>query len=143
VLFVAFAFPMLIEAPSDGTAVKQATLDGEGASVSIEDTFRLDMTNKNDTEAEIRGTSLNSGDNDTVALKQAQTGTITLDNQSVMLTAVVLDPGTDGTVTLDVRYPSDFSWSEESTALSNQLPLIMAIVAGLIVLGLVGGMVRS
>jgi hypothetical protein len=134
---------MLVQAPSDGTAIRQVSLSGEGANATVENAIYLSLATKNNTDATINGTSLNSGDNDSVTLIESETDTLTLDNQTVTLTAVLLETGADGTVTLDVRYPSDFTWSEQSKALSNQLPLIVAITAGLMVFALIGGAVRS
>lgn len=142
VLFVAFLVPVLISAPAGGTAIADATLnDDDGGIENINDALRVQIGDKSASSANVSVTSLESGESASLLLSEEQSGQVTLDNQTVTVTALDIESGSDGQVHVEIRYPSDFTWNEETRRLSSELSLVFAALGLLIVLGLIGWMV--
>lgn len=143
VAFVAFAFPAFVAAPDVGTTETTVTLnDGDGGVENVDHAIRVEIAEKTYTTTELNVTSLNSGNTTTLTLMEGEEYNITLDNQTLMLTVLDIQSGPEGTVVLSTTYPSDFGWDDGTKSLSEQMPLVFAAVALILILGFVGAVAR-
>lgn len=142
VAFVAFAFPAFVAAPDVGTTETIVTLnDGDGGVENVDDAIRVEIAEKTYTTTEVNVTSLNTSNTTTVTLVEGEEYDLELDGQTLMLTVLDIQSGPEGTVVLRTVYPSDFGWNDGTKSLSEQMPIVFAAVALLLILGLAGAMV--
>jgi len=139
-IFVAVAFPAFISgAQTGGTTETTATItDGVNDSVDVANVLVATLTDKSESTASMTLTSAQTGDSADVTLTEGETAEITLDNETVTVTLLTVEGGQAGDVTVRAIYPSDFGWGSGAKTLTDQLPLVFAALALVIVLGMVG-----
>lgn len=144
VLFVAFAVPQFVTTSSDGDLERTETITGGvGDSVEFENALIVGLQDKNSQTVTLTVTSVQSGENATVTLTETETASISLDGRTVTITALDVQVGTAGDVTVRVIYPNDFGWTSEAKTLTSNLPVLFVGVAFVIVAGLITAVMRS
>lgn len=139
ILFMAISFPLLVTGAEDGTSERVVSITGgAGETTEVEDAIIVTTEDTGPNSVDIKLTSKATGDNATATLSEEETASLTLDSQTVTVTA--LSVASDA-VTLRVIYPADFAWGDRSKLLSEQMPIIFMAVAVIILLGFVGVMV--
>lgn len=144
ILFVAFAVPQFVNTSSDGDLERTETITGGVAdSVQFEDAIIVGLQDKNSQTVTLQITSVPTGNNTTVTLTETESTSVTLDGRTVTVTALDVQTGSDGDVTVRVNYPNDFGWTSEAKTLTSNLPVLFVGVAFVIVAGLIGAVMRS
>ena len=144
VLFIAFAVPQFVTTSSDGDLERTETITGGvGDSVQFEEAIIVGLQDKNSQTVTLTVTSVQSGENTTVTLTETESQSITLDDRTITITALDVQVGTGGDVTVRVIYPNDFGWSAGAKRITSNLPVLFVGVAFVIVAGLITAVMRS
>lgn len=144
VLFIAFAFPTFISGAEQSNATVSKTISGGvNESAKFEDAILVSITGKTSNTVDLAVTSLVTGNNTTVTLQETETMNIQLDNQTVTVSALDIQAGTNGDVTVRLGYPNNFAWEDGAIRISQNLPVVLAALALIIMAGVMAAMVRT
>jgi hypothetical protein len=144
VIFVAFAFPTFIASSDNANLSSSLTLEGEGDSQSIGDALRVTADNKTNDQVTLAVSTLQDGANTTsVVLNESETKSVTLEGEEIGITVFDIGAGNTGTVSLEVTYPKQLEWDKSARGISDSLPLVLAMLAVIMVGGLVGARIKS
>lgn len=143
ILFLAVAIPTMITASDDSTFEEQAEISSVGQSVEFDEALRITLDNKTTTSANLSITALQSGDTTDIQLTETETQTVQLDNSSVTVTLIEVSSASSGSVVVEATYPRELAWDEGARTISGNLPLVLASLALIIVVLMIGGVVKQ
>lgn len=143
VLFISVAFPTFISSSVENNITETTTLEGEGDSAVLDGSVRLTLDTKTNSDANITYVHLESGDAASIQLSETETGTVQVDGEQITTTALDIGTGTSGEVVIKSTFPKSLAWDSGSRTLSDNIPVILAGIAVMIVVGIAAGVVRE
>lgn len=140
---VAFLFPTIIGGMNDGTATANVEIgNGTGDVAYAEDAMRLYKVSQSGDRITVNVTSVQTGNQAEVTLSQSETVTFQLDNETITMQAINVESG-ESSALLQLEYPVDMGWTPESSAISENLPVVFVSLPLVIIAGFIAAVIRS
>lgn len=137
-LLIALAVPAAITV-TDSPATNTYDLDvGEQAVVSQSlDVILEDTTNAPDATITLRDSE--TVQEDTQTLTEGETATYNVGNETMNVTLIGVE-GTNANATFLVEYPRTYGWADGAKTFVDNLPFMLVVAFGLVLVGAVGAM---
>lgn len=136
-LLIAVAVPASIAVINDPA---QGTFDlDEGDTVTVTQTLDVIIEETTQTDATVTLRDSETLSSETQTLSEGQTAEYTVDNESMNVTLRAAQ-GANANATVLVEYPRTYGWDSGAKTFIENMPFILVVVLGFVLIGAVGAM---
>lgn len=136
-LFVAFSFPAFIDSSGNTHLTEEVILEGNGSSETVGEALVISVDNKTTSTVTLSVSGLQFNNTTQVTLSETESKSISLEGDSVTITALDIASPEKGDITLEVTYPREFEWERGTRKISQNLPIVFATLGFILVGGLI------